>query len=220
MQLPWDEIDTVLLDMDGTLLDLHFDNQFWLSHVPRRFAEVKGIPLDEARTTLMARYQAKAGTLDWYCVDYWTGELGLDIARLKQEIQHLIAVHPHVVPFLLAVRAARKRTVLVTNAHHKSVTLKMRRTGIQRYLDSVVSSHSLGLPKEHRGFWDRLQGVEPFDRTRTLLIDDSLPVLRSAREYGIRHLLGVRRPDSGARELPASEFPSVESFAGLFHCPR
>ena len=26
--LAWDEIDTVLLDMDGTLLDLHFDNHF------------------------------------------------------------------------------------------------------------------------------------------------------------------------------------------------
>jgi putative hydrolase of the HAD superfamily len=220
MQLPWDAIDTVLLDMDGTLLDLHFDNQFWLHHVPRRYAERHGLPLERARTTLMERYQAKAGTLDWYCVDYWTGELGLDIARLKQEIQHLIAVHPHVVPFLLAVRAAGKRTVLVTNAHHKSVTLKMRRTGIQRYLDAVVSSHALGLPKERHGFWERLQGVQPFDRERTLLIDDSLPVLRSAREYGIRHLLGVRRPDSGARELPGSEFPSVVSFAGLYSHPQ
>ncbi len=216
MQLPWEDIDTVLLDMDGTLLDLHFDNQFWLSHVPRRFAETRGIPLEQARETLLARYKAKAGTLDWYCVDYWTGELGLDIARLKQEIEHLIAVHPHVVPFLLAVRGARKRTVLVTNAHHKSITLKMRRTGIQRYLDAVVSSHTLGLPKERHGFWDRLQAVEPFDPGRTLLIDDSLPVLRAAREYGIRHLLGVRRPDSGARELPTGEFPSVATFAGLF----
>jgi putative hydrolase of the HAD superfamily len=220
MQMPWEDIDTVLLDMDGTLLDLHFDNHFWLSHVPQRFAEENGMPLDEARAALMDRYQAKAGTLDWYCVDYWSGELGLDIARLKQEIQHLIAVHPHVVPFLLAVRAARKRTVLVTNAHHKSVTLKMRRTGIQRYLDSVVSSHTLGVPKEGHGFWDRLQAVEPFDPKRTLLIDDSLPVLRTARDYGIRHLLGVRRPDSGARELSPCEFPQVASFAGLFQAAQ
>ncbi|MCP4043692.1 MAG: haloacid dehalogenase, partial [Gammaproteobacteria bacterium] len=32
----WNSIHTVLLDMDGTLLDLHFDNQFWLEHVPLR----------------------------------------------------------------------------------------------------------------------------------------------------------------------------------------
>ena len=27
--VPWDTIDTVLLDMDGTLLDLNYDNQFF-----------------------------------------------------------------------------------------------------------------------------------------------------------------------------------------------
>ncbi|HBT55971.1 MAG TPA: haloacid dehalogenase, partial [Pseudomonas sp.] len=32
--LNWNAIDTVLLDMDGTLLDLHFDNHFWLEHMP------------------------------------------------------------------------------------------------------------------------------------------------------------------------------------------
>ena len=41
--LPWSDIDTVLLDMDGTLLDLHFDNHFWLEHLPQRYAELHGV---------------------------------------------------------------------------------------------------------------------------------------------------------------------------------
>ncbi|MEO1576619.1 MAG: HAD family hydrolase, partial [Pseudomonadota bacterium] len=31
----WSDIDNVLLDMDGTLLDLNFDTVFWLQVVPQ-----------------------------------------------------------------------------------------------------------------------------------------------------------------------------------------
>ena len=68
----WEDIDTVLLDMDGTLLDLHFDNHFWLEYVPQRYAEQHGISLDAAKQELMQRYRQVEGTLDWYCVDYWS----------------------------------------------------------------------------------------------------------------------------------------------------
>ena len=27
--IDWTQLDTILLDMDGTLLDLEFDNHFW-----------------------------------------------------------------------------------------------------------------------------------------------------------------------------------------------
>jgi putative hydrolase of the HAD superfamily len=92
--IDWNAIDTVLLDMDGTLLDLHFDNHFWQEHVPVRYAERHGLPHAEARSRLTDIYRAKAGTLDWYCVDFWTRELQLDIARLKEEVAHLIACIP------------------------------------------------------------------------------------------------------------------------------
>ncbi len=213
--LPWGDIATVLLDMDGTLLDLHFDNHFWLTHVPRRFAEKHALPFEEARPRVLARYQAVEGTLDWYCVDYWTRELELDIVQLKQEVAHLIAVHPHVEDFLARSRRAGKRVVLVTNAHHKSLSLKLRTTGIEGHFDAVVCAHDLGLPKERPGFWQRLRALENFDPARTLLVDDSLPVLRSARSYGIRHLLGVRNPDSRQPPKAVEEFDSIADFSEL-----
>jgi GMP/IMP 5'-nucleotidase len=213
--LAWDAIDSVFLDMDGTLLDLQFDNHFWLTHIPRRFAEKHGLPLEVAMSRVLARYRAVEGTLDWYCVDYWTRELELDIARLKEEVAHLIAVHPHVEDFLAATRSAGKRVVLVTNAHHKSLSLKLRMTGIEQHFDAIVCSHDLGLPKEHRGFWDRLKDIEAFDPARTLLVDDSLPVLRSAKACGIGHLLAVRRPDSRQPPKAIEEFDSIADFSEL-----
>jgi putative hydrolase of the HAD superfamily len=213
--IAWEKIETVLLDMDGTLLDLHYDNHFWLEHVPRRYAEIRGLPLETARQELMTRYKRAEGTLDWYCVDYWTRELGLDIALLKEEVDHLIAVHPHVIEFLHAVRATRRRIVLVTNAHGKAIDLKFRRTRLGGHFDQVVCSHDLRVPKEHDGFWHKLQAVHPFDRERAILIDDSLPVLRAARAYGIGQLLAIKHPDSKGPVKDQVEFPAIGSFLDI-----
>lgn len=213
--IDWRVIDTVLLDMDGTLLDLHFDNHFWQAHVPLRYAEEKGLPHEVAREELMARYHARAGTLEWYSVDFWATELELDIMALKEEVAHLIQVHPSVVAFLASLRRLSKRIVLATNAHHKSLTLKMAKTGLEPHFDAIVSSHELGVAKEQRGFWEKLREIEPFDPARTLLVDDSLPVLDAARAYGIRHLVAVRTPDTKLPPKDTGDYPAIDSFAEL-----
>ena len=208
----WEEIDKVFLDMDGTLLDLHFDNYFWLEHVPLRYSQANGINLDEAKSELMPRYRKAEGTIEWYCIDYWSNELGLDIALLKEEIDHLIAVHPHVTDFLDAVRRAEKRVVLVTNAHGKSLALKMDRTRLGGHFDQLICSHDFGLPKEQPDFWQQLQQKEPFNKTRTLLVDDSLSVLRSAEKYGIKHLCAIYKPDSKEPARDILEFAAIHNF--------
>lgn len=213
--LDWSAIRSVFLDMDGTLLDLHFDNHFWLSHVPQRYAELHGLSHDDAKLDLAPRYDQVAGTMNWYCVDYWSRELQLDIVRLKEEVSHLIAVHPHVVDFLVALRESGKRIVLVTNAHQKSLALKMERTSLHGHFDEVICAHDIGIPKEHPEFWQRLQAVERFEADKTLLVDDSLPVLRSARNYGIRHLLAVYRPDTRLPDKDVGEFAAIRDFRDI-----
>jgi len=214
-RLPWAGIDTVLLDMDGTLLDLHYDNHFWQVYVPEKFAERHGLPPEEAHAECFRRYNDKAGTLQWYCVDYWTEQLELDIVRLKEELAHLIAVHPDVTDFLAAVKAAGKRVVLVTNAHRKSLNLKMERTGLAIHFDALHVSHEYGLAKEEPAFWGALRASEPFDPARTLLVDDSLPVLRSARSYGIAHLRAVLCPDTRLPDKDVGEFSAIRRFSDI-----
>jgi 5'-nucleotidase len=211
--ISWNRVNTVLLDMDGTLLDLHFDNHFWHEYVPRQYAERHGVELAKARVDLAARYKKVEGTLDWYCVDYWTRELGLDIAQLKRQIAERIAVHPHVIDFLAAVRAHGKRLVLVTNAHGKALAVKLERTCLDDHFDSLVCSHDLGAPKEQIAFWERLHKVEPYDVRTSVLIDDSLPVLRAARRYGIGQLVAVAHPDSRQPRRNVVEFPAIANLA-------
>lgn len=213
--IDWERIDSVFLDMDGTLLDLHFDNHFWLTHVPMRYAEKHGLSHEEGQKALMPRYQKVAGTMNWYCVDYWTRELQLDIARLKEEVAHLIAIHPYVIDFLRSLQCMGKRVVLVTNAHHKSLALKMERTRLASYFDAVICAHDLGIPKENPDFWEKLQAVEPFKAESTMLVDDSLPVLHSAQAYGIAHLLAVYRPDTRLPDKEVGDFSAIRDFRDI-----
>ena len=211
--IDWERIDTVLLDMDGTLLDLHFDNHFWLEYVPQRYAERNGLTLQQSKDELMERYNDILGTLEWYCVDHWSRELELDIALLKEEVSHLITVHPHVIDFLEALRRSNKRVALVTNAHQKALKLKMEKTQLRGHFDNIISAHDLGHAKEEQAFWHRLQEIEPFDRARTLFVDDSISVLRSAKRYGIHHLLAILSPDSKMPPKQAEGFPSIHDFS-------
>lgn len=192
----WSCIDTVLVDMDGTLLDLHFDNLFWREIVPQRYAHLRGMTLAAAQDSLAPRFEAKVGTLEWYCLDHWTRDLGMDLKTLKHEHRVHIRFLAGAQDFLASVRARGKRLVVVTNAHRDTFAVKAEHTGIDRLVDSVVCSHDFAAPKESADFWRALERHERFDAERTLLIEDSLAVLAAARAYGLRHTVAIRRPDS------------------------
>ena len=211
----WSVIKSVFLDMDGTLLDLHFDNYFWMEHVPLRFGERHGMSQQDAFEALLPRFRAMEGTLQWYCLDHWSRELGMDIVTLKREVEHLIQVLPHAEEFLQKLRGMGKRVVLVTNAHADALTLKMGRTRLDSYFDRIVSSHDFDTPKETAEFWHSLQVTEPFETAATIMVDDSLPVLRAARDYGVKYLVAMRRPDSRRPAREITEFQSVETLAEL-----
>lgn len=211
----WNQIDTVLLDMDGTLLDLHFDNYFWLEHVPQRYAEIHNVNKDQAQKKLMQQIEEHRGSLNWYCLDYWSEALQLDIPELKREIQHKIQFRPQVKDFLAQLKRSNKRTWIVTNAHRDSINLKLKKTALDQWVDQVLCSHDFQLPKENPEFWHQLHQQQPFEKESTLLIDDSLPVLRSAKQHGIRHLLTILQPDSQQPRRTLDEFPGVDDFSDI-----
>ena len=213
--LPWSQIDTVLLDMDGTLLDLHFDNYFWLDYLHQCYAQQHKISQQQARDYLVPLLAQYTGTLDWYCVEFWSDKLGLPIQQMKFAQADKIAPRPYALEFLQHLRSADKQVVLVTNAHPLSLEVKLQRVDLASNLDAIVSSHQYGHAKESQKFWSCLQQQYPFDKSATLFIDDSLSVLRSAKHYGISYLRCVAQPDSQQASRDCEEFVDGGDFERL-----
>jgi putative hydrolase of the HAD superfamily len=210
--IDWDTIDTVLLDMDGTLLDLHFDNYFWMDYLPRLYAAKHGLSEKDSSAHLQKTFHHGEGTLQWYCLDHWSQQLEMDIPALKREIQHMIRLRPFALEFLSWLHDSHRDVVMVTNAHRKTLEIKMAKVDITGWFDQVVVSHDLRAAKEDQAFWQRLQLLHPFDPSRTLLIDDTERVLDSAREYGIAHLLTLLQPDSQRQKRLNTRFPGIHHF--------
>jgi putative hydrolase of the HAD superfamily len=212
LALDWSAIDTVLLDMDGTLLDLRFDNWFWQEHIPIHFAAMHGLSAAAAWDQLAPRYRAVRGTIQWYCIDYWSLELDLDIAAIKRAALAKVGYLPGARQFLSKLKLRGARKVLVTNAHPATLAIKNEQVRLTEHFDACYSTHAFGVPKEDTAFWPRLNAVEPFVPQRTLFVDDSLPVLDAARGFGIAWLRAVRLPDSGR---PAQDTGAYQAIDGV-----
>ncbi len=215
MVFPWQEITWVLLDMDGTLLDKHFDDYFWETLVPQEYARRQALPLPEARRLVFASYKRQEGTLNWTDIDFWSRELELDIPALKEGIRHLIEVHPDTEDFLRFLQGKGKKVALVTNAHTKTLALKMDHTGLLGYFDEVISSFDLGVPKEEVRFWEILQRQLGFDPEGALLVDDNAEALAAARTFGIKYPYFKAKSSSRQEAESHPDFPSIESFHEL-----
>jgi putative hydrolase of the HAD superfamily len=218
--IPLKEIRYVLLDMDGTLLDKYFDDYFWEHLLPEKYAEKKNISFGKAKETLLNKYRIHEGTLNWTDIDFWSREVDIDIPALKEQIHHLIEVHPHVEDFLQMLRRHRKKVFLVTNAHYKVLDIKLRKTEIGKYFDAAITSFEMGHPKEMLAFWEKAQKKLGFDTETTLFIDDTEAVLRTAKKFGIRYILYKAYASSKAQKGCSVHFPAIEDFRQLMFLDR
>ena len=213
--IPFKEIEHVLLDMDGTLLDRYFDDYFWEHLVPERYAEKHKITFGKAREELFRRYKAHEGTLNWTDIDFWSKELDLDILALKEQIRHLIEVHTHVEDFLRMLMSRKIKTFIVTNAHYKVLDMKLKKTDLGRFLTGAITSFEIGFPKEDIDFWRIAEQRLGFRKEKTMLVDDTLEVLKTAKKYGIKFLIYKAKSNSRIKPLPSSEFKTILDFVEL-----
>jgi len=210
-----EEVQCVLLDMDGTLLDKYFDDFFWEHLLPEKYAEKNNITFGRAKEELLRKYKAHEGSLNWTDIDFWSREVDIDIPALKEQIKHLIEVHPHVEEFLRMLKRRKKKVFLVTNAHYKVLDMKLKKTMIGKFFDAAVTSFEIGYPKEMIEFWAKIHRKLGFDKEKTLFVDDTIAVLKTARRFGIKYVLYKSYSSSKAEKTISGEFPSIDDFMEL-----
>lgn len=205
----------VVLDMDGTLLDLAFDDRVWNHALPARLAARRGSSLEAVRAEVADTLGRLRGTLPWYCLDYWEAQFGISLHALEEELGQFIALRPGTLDFLGFLGEAGLRTILATNAHPASLSRKMARTGIADFFEARVSAHTLGMPKEDPAFWSALGTAVDLDPQDCVFVDDNQAVLDAARVAGVAHCFGVRTPSSLGVPKTFTDYASVESLAEL-----
>lgn len=211
----WDDIDRIFLDLDGTLLDKYYDDYFWEHYVPKAYATKHKVHPEKCRELLLATYKRVESTLQWTDLDYWSDQLNLDIEALKKEIVHLVNIHPYVLDFLKHASEMEKPIYLVTNAHPKTLGVKLGKIQIQESFSQIICSQDVGMAKEQVEFWTKLQTIQEFDKESTLFVDDTEKVLDSAHSYGIKHLIHIAKPSSKLPSTFSTNYPSIESFQAL-----
>lgn len=215
--IPFKNITFVLLDMDGTLLDKYFDDYFWEHLVPEKYAEKYNITFGKAKEELLSLYKSHEGTLNWTDIDFWSRELNLDIPALKEQIKHLIEIHPHVEDFLKMLKKHKKKIYMVTNAHYKVLDIKLKKTEIGKYFDRCITSFEIGYPKEMINFWEKAEKIIKFDKDKTLFIDDTAEILKTAKAFGIKYLLLKTRANSKKQDKPINSFQVLKDFKELLN---
>lgn len=215
-QALWNYIDCVLLDMDGTIFGKYFDDYFWGQLVPQQYGLLHNMTTEEAKGYLYPRYEGLEGTLEWTNLDFWSNELGLDIPGLTEQICHMLEINPYVVEFLELLKQSSKKVALATNAHHKTIDIKMGKTNLSKYFDCTLTSSQIGFPKEKIEFWEGAQDIFDFDKNKTLFIDDVVDNVQKAKEYGIKYL-AVKTDSKSVRPDKSSlqGLVSIESFGEL-----
>lgn len=214
-KIPWETIDFVLLDMDGTLLDKYFDDYFWEEFVPQQYAEKKGISVSEATDTLMTAYKEREGTLIWTDINYWSHRFDLDLPALKETVADRVKVHEGVFPFLKFLKETQKKVALFTNAHPKAIDVKLNRVPLRPYFDKIISSSHVDCSKEAIGFWERAQRLFGFVNERSLFVDDNEEILVVARQFGVQHLIYKSYASSQIVREDSKQFPSIRHFGEI-----
>lgn len=211
----WDEIDTVLLDLDGTILDLNYDLHFWLEYLPLIYSNNNSISLQSAKEKIIPILKSQMGKLNWYCPDYWGNRFDLDIIKLKQNMSHMIQILPHAENFLKNAKTNNKKIFLATNAHRKTIRVKMDIVHLESYFDGIISSHDFGVAKQEQKFWTQLENEINLNKNRAIFFDDSLDVLESAKIFGIKHIIAISKPSTKLEPKNVNGFINIENFNNL-----
>lgn len=180
------DIECLLIDMDGVILDNAYDNDFWQNQIPEVIADSKGIAFDAAKRLAIQIFNYKKNTKDWYDVDYWSNMLDIDIEAQKRSEKSFsrISLYDGVID-TLSILKNKTKMILITNAHRKTLNIKLEKYNLTPYFDEMVCAHELNYVKEDIQLWYMLRSKYRLDYEKTLLVEDTINNINVGLSAGI-----------------------------------
>ncbi|KAE9527815.1 GMP/IMP nucleotidase [Testudinibacter aquarius] len=213
--IDWDNIDTILFDLDGTLIDLHLDAYFWKQLVPQTYADKEGLDAQTCHARIQQLYRDIEHSMQWYDIDHWAKTLDLPIREMQRQHALNTQVRSGVYPLLESLQKLDKQLILLTDSHPFSLQVKMDNCNLSSYFEQLLSSHQFQRPKMHSALWQSVYQHCQLNPDRTLLIDDMEPVLDQAKSNQMAYTLGITTPDSQQPPKQFNNHPSITDFQTL-----
>ena len=176
----------MLVDMDGVILDNTYDNNFWQNQIPGVISKNKNISFEDAKRLAVQIFNYKKNTKDWYDVDYWSNMLNVDIEAEKRSSISFdrIQLYEGVTKTLNKLKD-NFRLILITNAHRKTLNIKLEKYDLNPYFENMICAHELHYVKENIQLWYMLKSRFKLDYTKTLLIEDTINNIKVGLSAGI-----------------------------------
>jgi len=184
-----------LIDLDGVILDTKYDNYFWQNYIPKIYAQRKNISNEDAVKITHGIFNYKRKSKDWYDIDYWSNILNIDIAEEKKKSENMerMSVIKGSLDTLKKLKDQGINLYLITNAHRKTLEIKLQKFPITKYFIYIICSHELSYIKEDIQFWHILKNKINVDLNKTVLIEDTYDNIVSAHHAGIDSLVYISK---------------------------
>ena len=209
--MKWKAIETFFLDMDGTLLDLAFDNFFWHEHLPKIYAKSKGISFVTAKSEFEQMYKRKENTIQWYSLKHWSDVLQIDLLSELLTTKNEIKILPKVKDFLYLLKKNNIKVFLLTNCPRDMLHVKLSQTKLWGFFDEIVSSEDFNFPKESIDFWNILKAKYTYKHDATVFLDDSKNVIDFSVKHGLKKVFLISNPDSSKKSQDTRGYKSIKS---------
>jgi putative hydrolase of the HAD superfamily len=136
------KLKIISFDVDGTLVDLEYNNLVWFKEIPQLVAQKKKIGFEESIKLVQDEYN-KLGehNLNWYDIKYWISYFGLGISykKILEKYEPQIKIFPDVVPTL---KELKKDFILISITAMPREFLVPKMKKLKKYFKYIFSSLS------------------------------------------------------------------------------
>lgn len=132
----------ISFDVDGTLVDLEYNDLVWFKEIPELVAKKKKINFEESLKLVKEEYSRLGEhNLNWYDIKYWISYFDLEVSykKILEKYESQIKIFPDVIPTLEELK--KDFTLIVTTAMPREFLIpKMKK--LEQYFKNSFSALS------------------------------------------------------------------------------